>query len=47
MLADLDNCGCQTGAAPPAADGFDFSSIPTWAWIAAAVFAGAMILKKK
>lgn len=47
-LNDLGCCGCQ---GPTATDtstgGFDFSSIPTWAWIAAAVVGGFLILKKK
>ena len=48
FLNDLGCCGCQSGTkADETGGGFDLSSIPTWAWIAAAVVGGFLILKKK
>lgn len=49
-LSDMGCCGCGSAGTMPATEphpGFDLSSVPTWAWIAAAVVGGFMLLKKK
>ncbi len=46
-LGDLGACGCQVGATADAGSGFDLSSIPLWAWIAAGAAVFLMMTKKQ
>lgn len=46
-MGDLGCCGCQSATPMQGPSGFDFASIPMWAWIAAGVGAFFLLSKKQ